>query len=255
MNPMLIVLIVAIIVAINSISSELCVRVRAINHRPIINLIRESKNGKMVYLLGGMTCRTEHVFDFILSDIPEKTGVCHLDYQNLGLDFNYAVKLLKEFVKSHPADNTFVSISMGYLFSKAVARASDKQVALNPCIGYYGLRKGFQDKAWLMPWAKTAVFLLGWLAYLPVIKVSHGQRYSIALLIDQLDICSSDDYPIGAGDLDPDVLVLSLQDGVIDNLALLSVVNSKTVHHCIDTTHFGVTDNSKMYREFVLPYL
>lgn len=221
----------------------------------IIETIREPETDEAVYLIGGCQCRTVHPFDFCLDDIPEYVGIYLVEYQNSGFDVKTAGEQLKQHIREHAEKATLVSISMGYQLSCIAAADAEKEIALNPCIGRAGLTPGMQRATSWLWLAHLGTFVMGWAKYLPVVKVSSGQSYSLALLVDQFDACASnaviERYPVA-----PEVVVFSTEDTVIDETATLRMVTpgivpgGPEIWH-VETGHFGTSDNSALYREAV----
>lgn len=220
----------------------------------IVN-VRERKGEKAIYLIGGCQCRTLRPFEFMLDGLPEDAAVYLVEYRNAGFDVDKATDdLLTHIWAAGHTEVTFVAVSMGYRLAMECESDESRVIALNPCPGGNALRSEIRRAAVILPIARAGLVLLGWAAMLPVVKINGEPYYSLQLLFDQFKVAATE-CDFEAQPFRPDVLVLSREDGVIDNDSLLDALANEPEIYWIDTVHFGFVDNGPLYREAVVKNL
>ena len=217
--------------------------------------IRKSSGPKAIYLIGGCQSRTERPFRFMLDGVPEDTAIYLVEYRNSGFNIEKAATDVLEHIWLEGHNGvTFVAISLGYQLAAACKADGDKLIALNPCIGKVSLLPDIQRATKILPVAYLGLIILGWMSLLPVVKTNGKPYYSLQLLLDQFKVCSNDKN-LALYEFSPDVLVMSRDDNVIDNDALIDHLNNSTLIYWVDTIHFGFVDNGMLYREAVVDNL
>ena len=217
-----------------------------------IKTIREPKSNEAVYLIGGCQSRTEQVFDFILEDIPTASGIYLIEYRNQGFNVWQAANDLDNHIRLHSHKATIISISLGYQISCIVSNLAKFEIAINPCIGKVSLQPKIKKACGILPVLEVFAFAIGWLAYLPFVKIAYKPYYSLRLLLDQFEICASNQV-IKKYVFSPNALILSEYDEIINNDVLYHITmaeperRSKPLLYTVPTTHFGTTDNSVFY--------
>lgn len=212
--------------------------------------VREGSDSVAVYLVGGCQCRTVKPFEFMLETVPKGVPIYLVEYRNRGFDIQKAVVDIEHHITMHsPKQATFVTISMGWQLAARAGKYKDKIIALNPCTGKSSLHKEIQDAIKWLPLGYAISVVLGWFSYIPTIKINGRPYYSLKLLLDQFSACANDDTDV---EHLPHMaaVALSKQDRVVNNDYLLEHLSSERVYW-LDTVHFGMTDNNKMYYNVV----
>lgn len=179
-----------------------------------------------LYVIGGMCCRTEKPFSFLIDrlnlKVPKDVPVYLVEYKNQGLSPWRARRTIRAHRKANGNKRaSFLAVSMGYQLTAGVAKSNDRLIAVNPCVGLLTLKPPLAIATFfLLPVVRLLALLLGWLLLLPVVKVD-GPAYSIQLLLDQLSACGS--LSILGYQFAPDVLFMGEKDNLIDNRRLLKM--------------------------------
>jgi len=146
--------------------------------------MRKSKNGKIVYFIDGLRFKASDPFKDILNDVPKEAGVCLVEYRITGFSPQKALRSVRGHMSGfRPEDIVIFSASTGHLLANQPFSPRIHEVSMSP----------FVDTRikYFLPLISFGAFLLGWIAYLPIIKIPHGQRYSIKLLADHLAVTPS----------------------------------------------------------------
>lgn len=224
--------------------------------RPI-RLRRAPDGGAMTYIVSGLLSRTPEAFDFLLKDWhPERSGITYLEYQNFGFDPEVAGRQLARDIKKHGYYNsTIISASLGYQVSYYGAMGTTTEIAICPCIGVEAIAPRAQKLLRLVPLGQIAVFILGWLAYIPLIKTASGQNYSLALLIDQYAACArhAPQHPtLGPGDM----WIKAVDDEILDNNVLYQYFKcTGSVPYPAEGGHCDFEHHGSQYLADMRPYL
>jgi hypothetical protein len=229
--------------------------------------------GGVIYLVGGCLSRTAKPFQFVMDQIGQKipadTSIHYIEYRNRGLNVAAARRAIKEHIDKHDYRQiTFVAVSMGYQLIMGVARESDKVIGLNPCVGALSLSPKMRRLVSALPAVAVISAAFGWLMQLPIVKVD-GPAYSPRLLLDQLAVCASSAH--SKFGFRPDVLVVSIYDELVDNVALQRLATQGERRRSVGgiltgklkrpmelkelpTDHFGVGENHYRYA-VIVPFL
>lgn len=180
--------------------------------------IRKSKNGKIVYLIDGLRFKTLAPFKAILNDIPKEAGICLVKYKITGFKLKRAFQSVRDHMLKFNSENIVVfSASTGHLLANQPFEPRAHEISMNPFIDVPSLKKSYQLIFYFLPLIEIVVFLIGWVAYLPIIKIPHGQRYSIKLLVDHLAAIDEGE----AVTFQPEVVLLDKQNRAVDNSAVV----------------------------------
>ena len=137
-------------------------------------------NGKMI-LIAGMLSQPESAYQYI--NMPYGCSG-YLKFSLLGYNPKKSGKQLKELAKSK---DYVIGISVGCKSIIYADSPGKKRILVNPCTHSITLKAEYQMLLqYLSPILEVVSYALGWLSILPVIKTKLGDRYSLALLADQL---------------------------------------------------------------------
>lgn len=171
-------------------------------------------NETTTYLICGMMPRSAEPFDWLLNEnCPIKGGVHAIFYQNFGFNPHVAAYQISEDIYRRSRNAIFITMSLGAEIPLLLSIQS-QHIAIDPCIGRQSLKRFdnvfYHIVAILL---ELVVFVLGWLAFLPVIK-SGENRFSLALYADWLywatiDLGLEDPVPI-------DGLIISRYDDCVN---------------------------------------
>lgn len=176
-----------------------------------------------------------------------------LKYSMFGFNPRNVARQLRELVKP---DDTLVGISIG---CKPIVLSSEirckERFLINPLTHYIAVSVKTQVYSeYFGPVLEILVFLLGWIALLPVITTKQGNKYSLALAVDQiLYIYYADPKADSLRYLNRRTgAILSAQDQVVD-FHIASGIYKNTQVFEVDTPH-ARTDNvyaAKNYQEAI----
>ena len=137
-----------------------------------------------IYLIGGIQCRTQKPFNFILPYAKRMGPVYLVEYRNFGLDIELAAENLRKHICENNFEKaTFIAVSLGWQVASRSARPQDVVIALNPCLGYESVQQQVQKAVKLLPLGYLVSIAIGWLSYAPVVKMKSGIKCFDASLL------------------------------------------------------------------------
>ena len=147
------------------------------------------------FLIPGFLNQSMRSFTFLDKILKHNCDIYYMDYDNYGYDpklytshlFHKVSEITKKQMEAGKAvEHIAISISMGDQITASIAEVFDQVIAINPCTYKTFLNFKFKKLIALgAPFLVITEFLLGWLAFLPIVQVDYGY-FSIALIADQL---------------------------------------------------------------------
>lgn len=179
---------------------------------------KAKKGGAMYYLCPGILGRAKESFEFALPCILEDEGITLVDYVNTGVDPKSVARQIVTDVEANNYRPIIISISWGDMIARCLEGEIETTdiISINPCTSTADLKPKIDTLVSLLtPLAIIGSFLLGWLAYAPIIK-APGKKCSIALAVSQFATLwlAKEDEEIGT---DTWGLILSSEDEILDN--------------------------------------
>ena len=153
------------------------------NRSGIVNqgIYRTEVNDATTYLIAGMLPQSDEPFSWLLDEnCPIKGGVHVISYQNFGFDPRAAAAQIGRDIFERGRTAILITMSLGAEITMYLGEPA-KHVAIDPCFGRQSLSRFNNLPAHIVTiLLEIGVFVLGWLAYLPIIK-SGSKRYTLAL--------------------------------------------------------------------------
>lgn len=240
-----------------------------LNKNMRIKNLHKGHNKITTYLIPGMAPDNNNPFGWLLGDnSPLRGDIRVLSFQNFGYDPRAVAKQLdkdielikrQDDVSSRSVDRmlgrhfyhqkrkvVLVSMSMGAQVPLFMACEGVKHVAISPCFGSQNLKLNAYALHWITIALELLVALLGWIAYLPIIKIGNS-RFSLALYVDWIYWSTVD---LVTGDLQVDGLITSDFDKLIDNKWIYDHVKIRNLY-CDRRIHCGHCDIEKHSKAYV----
>lgn len=203
---------IIIVALINAVSFFIVAR----RNKHIINQgVRQTNaNETTTYLLSGMMPRRANPFDWLLDgSCPVKGGVHAIFYQNFGFDPREAAWQIGNDIIDGRRKAIFITMSDGGQIPLLLERIQYQHIAIDPWLGRQSLKRFNVLSHIAAIILEAIVFVLGWLAFLPLIHCGQN-RFSLALLADWLYWGTAD---LKLGDqVSLDGMVTSSYDNIID---------------------------------------
>lgn len=182
------------------------------------------------FLIPGFLNQSMRSFTFLDKILKHNCDIYYMDYDNYGYDpklytsrlFHKVSEITKKQMEAGKAvEHIAISISMGDQITASIAEVFDQVIAINPCTYKTFIKFKFRKLIALgAPFLVITEFLLGWLAFLPIIQVDYGY-FSIALIADQLSAMNtlrpSENKSVRNR---PKKIILSNHDQFLDNQAI-----------------------------------
>lgn len=235
---MKLLLIVLIVNCLTAALARLIWGGRLIYHEP------PSSGNSEVYLIAGMLSQPENAFKYLSFN---NQATMPLRYSVFGFNPKNSAKQLREIVGPY---DTVVGISIGckpILMSENNCR---RRILINPMTHSIILTaKNQMLIEYLSPEAEVLTYLLGWISFIPFINTDTGDRYSLALLIDQLYwMYYGDPKPSATRNLEKVGIVISTEDEFLAN-DVMKDIYSRAVQIEIETMH-GRTADPRVSNEY-----
>lgn len=204
-------------------------------------------NETTTYLICGMMPRSADPFDWLLDEsCPISGGVHAIFYQNFGFNPHVAAYQIGDDIYRRSRNAVFVTMSIGAEIPLLLG-AQHQHIAIDPCLGRQSLKRfnGILSHVVAII-LEVIVFVLGWLAFLPIIR-SGENRFSLALLADWLywgtaDLKLEDQISLNG-------IITSSYDGIIDNNWLSQHIDVN--EHCwrkIPCGHCDIRNFGSVYK-------
>ena len=182
------------------------------------------------FLIPGFLNQSMRSFAFLDKILKHNCDIYYMDYDNYGYDpelytsclFHKVSEITKKQMEVGKAvEHIAISISMGDQITASITDMFDQVIAINPCTCKAFIKFKFRKLIALSaPFLVITEFLLGWLAFLPIIQVDYGY-FSIALIADQLSAMNtlrpSENKSVRNR---PKKIILSNHDQFLDNQAI-----------------------------------
>ena len=182
------------------------------------------------FLIPGFLNQSMRSFTFLDKILKHNCDIYYMDYDNYGYDpelytsclFHKVSEITKKQMEAGKAvEHIAISISMGDQITAPITEMFDQIIAINPCTNKTFLNFKFRKLVALgAPFLVITEFLLGWLAFLPIIQVDYVY-FSIALIADQLSAMNtlrpSENKSVRNR---PKKIILSNHDQFLDNQAI-----------------------------------
>ena len=233
-------IIIALLLTINSLSYFFISRA----HKGIRSVgIRQTEVGDVTtYFIGEIyDTNTHRSFDWILNNISIEGGIRSIECSNFGFDPKIAAKEIDAEIVRKNRDAVFITVGLGSeipLFMSSI-RA---HIAINPVFGGESLMPEARSMMQLIcPVIRVIEFVIGWLAYLPIIEIEPvGKPVSISLVADYLKWSTRN---LCLDSISLDGLLISTFDKISDSDWLY---NHATIDAgCVRETPFEHTDMAR----------
>lgn len=200
------------------------------------------------YLLAGMANQPGNAYNFLIDKLDG--GIVLVEYTNYGFDPDAVAQQLRE----HSAGNyksVYYTLSLAdHVIRRLEQDALENEVfySLNPCVASYALsEEGHRQADEYDPIAKIVCYAAGWISTaIPLTTDESGNTYSLALLVDQLDVIKYDD-PDPSSLRRVSGIVLSSEDIFLDNTAVREYFGDGPTVVEICSKHSDTIVNSHLY--------
>lgn len=195
-------------------AGKLVVNNPSVDNQIFDNIAEPKQEKKTIFLIAGLFNQPREAFSLIEISGYERV---YLEYSPLGYNPKIAGKQIAKLIEK---SDVVCGISVGAkaAYCSAFESEKGKYIFIDPCIRPSALKQPYKALIKVFsPIASLISIAMGWLSCLPIIPADMGNRYSIALVTDQLLwIGYGDKYLSSGGDPSRMGIIISSNDEFLE---------------------------------------